>query len=37
MELRPAVLSHLTGRLADVVLRAVDLPVMTKDEARGII
>lgn len=32
--LRAAILEHLTGRLADAVLRAVGLPKMTDNEAR---
>lgn len=32
--LRKAIITCFTGRLCDKLLRAVDLPVMTRDEAR---
>lgn len=34
MELRPAILKHFCGRLCDCLLKAVGLPLMTREEAR---
>ncbi len=33
--LRAAIMREFIGRLCDVLLRAVSLPLMTKEEARG--
>lgn len=35
-ELRDAIITEFVGRLCDRLLRAVDLPVMTDQEARGL-